>query len=114
MRKLLNFAQDFSLVKKKTTEYTNKQIQTYSVNEDLLDICNVSELEATNYNNVMDTVYNNRFGDDDDDYDSENDSFASAAESVDLEVCFCFNFVLECKCTIKKLRSYHSLLFFIL
>jgi len=37
----------------------------------------------------MDTVYNNRFGDDDD-YDSENDSFASAAESVDLEVCFSF------------------------
>jgi len=89
LRKLLNYAQDFSLVKKRATEYTNKQIQTYSVDEDLLEICNASELEATNYDNVMDTVYNNRFGDDDD-YDSENDSFASAAESVDLEVCFSF------------------------
>lgn len=86
LRKLLNYSKDYSLVQNKTVEYLNKQIQTQSFDEDILKICNPAEIEGADYEEVMHTVYNNRFGEDDSDYDSENDSFASAAESVDLEV----------------------------
>jgi len=85
--KLLNYSKDYGLVQNKTVEYLNKQIQTQSFDEDILEICDPAEIEGADYEEVMQTVYNNRFGEDDsDDYDSENDSFASAAESVDLEI----------------------------
>uniref|UniRef100_A0A7M5WY72 Mitoguardin n=2 Tax=Clytia hemisphaerica TaxID=252671 RepID=A0A7M5WY72_9CNID len=86
LRKLLNYSQDLSLIQTQTTEYLDKQIQTQTLDDELLQICDAQALEGTNYNDVLDTVYNNRFGEVDSDYDSDNDSFASAAESVDLEV----------------------------
>ena len=86
LRKLLNYSKDFGLVQNKTVEYLNKQMQTQPIDNDILEICDAAELEGADYEEVMQTVYNNRFGEDDYDYDSENDSFASAAESVDLEV----------------------------
>lgn len=87
LRKLLNYSKDYGLVQNKTVEYLNKQIQTQSFDEDILEICDSAEIEGADYEEVMQTVYNDRFGEgDSDDYDSENDSFASAAESVDLEV----------------------------
>lgn len=88
LRKLLTFVQDFSLVERRTVDYLSKQT-TPCIEDDLHEICNVKELEAESgdYNEVIKTIYSNRFGDDEDDeYDSENDSFASAAESVDLEI----------------------------
>lgn len=85
LRKLLTYSKDYSLVQNTTAEYINKQIQTQPIDSELLEICNPEELEGASYDDVIQTVCSNQFGESDD-YDSENDSFASAAESVDLEI----------------------------
>lgn len=88
LRNLLNYAQDIKLVQEKTSDYMTQQ-KHVSVEDDLLEICDVKELESTNYTELVESVYHhNRLSFDDvDEYDSDNDSFISAAESVELEVC---------------------------
>lgn len=91
LRNLLNYAQDIKLIQGKTSEYINQPKHTV-VEDDLLEICDVKEVESGNYDELVQSVYNNRlhFDDVDGDYNSDNDSFISAAESIELEVCIFF------------------------